>query len=213
MKKYILIAPSLLSADFSKLGKEVVDVSNAGADWIHFDIMDGLFVPNITMGPGIVRSVRGLSSKTFDVHLMIEDPYKFVGEFAKAGADIITFHVEACKDPLRTIKAIKANGTKAGISIKPKTPVSAITKFLHELDLILVMTVEPGFGGQSFMKDMMPKIEDLKKIFDNDIEVDGGINDKTAKEAVTAGANVLVAGTAVFGDADYAKAIRRLKSE
>jgi len=213
MKNKVLIAPSILSADFARLGDDVAEVSKAGADLIHVDVMDGVFVPNITMGPGIVKAIRGRSKKPFDVHLMIQDPAKYVGGFAEAGADIITFHIEAEKNPGKIIRAIRERGLKAGISVKPKTPVSSIKKYLTMVDMVLIMTVEPGFGGQSFMKDMVVKIEELRKIFKGDIEVDGGINYNTAKSVIKAGADILVAGTAVFGEKNYKYAIRRLKGE
>jgi len=209
----VLVAPSILSADFSKLGDEIKAVEKAEADWIHFDIMDGEFVPNLTIGPCVVRSVRKVSKIFFDVHLMIKDPLSYVKPFSKAGADLITFHIEACQEPLGIINAIKECNIKAGISIKPNTPASSVTEYLDKIDMILVMSVEPGFGGQSFMDSAIPKIKELRKVFRNDIQVDGGINPKNAKEVVRAGANVLVAGTSVFGSQDYKEAIRGLKGE
>lgn len=213
MAKKILVAPSILSADFSRLGEEVRNVRKAGADWIHVDVMDGVFVPNITIGPCIVKAIRDKTRIPFDVHLMIEDPINYVKEFSDAGADIITFHIEACKDPDKTIKAIRKNGKKVGVSIRPKTPLSSLKPYLNKVDMVLLMSVEPGFGGQSFMPGVLSRIRTLRMVYKKHIEVDGGINDKTAGSVIQAGANILVAGTAVFGNKDYRKAIRRLKGE
>jgi ribulose-phosphate 3-epimerase len=213
MKKKVLVAPSILSADFSRLGEEIKAIEKAGADWVHVDVMDGAFVPNITIGPLVVRSVKPLSGLFFDVHLMIDDPVKYVDQFADAGADLITFHIEACKDPKASIKKIRDKGKKVGVSIKPGTGISALDDILGDVDMVLVMTVEPGFGGQSFMPDMMEKIKDLKKKFNGYIQVDGGINKETASQAVNAGADVLVAGTAVFGQKDYSRAISEIRGE
>lgn len=207
----ILIAPSILSADFAKLGEEIRAVEAAGADWIHVDVMDGHFVPNITIGPVVVKSIRPITKLPLDVHLMIKNPERYVEPFAKAGSDIITFHVEVEEDPKEIIKLIKSFNKKAGISIKPKTDLKAIEHVLHMVDMVLVMTVEPGFGGQGFIFDAIPKIEELRKVFKKDIEVDGGINAMTACEVIKAGADILVAGTAVFGEKDYKEAIRRLR--
>ncbi len=212
MKK-ILIAPSILSADFSKLGEEIKKVEKAGADWVHIDVMDGVFVPNITVGPSVVKSIRRLTNLFFDVHLMIEKPERYIDQFVDAGSDLITFHIEACEAPLDMIKRIKDKGKKAGISIKPGTAVSALDKVLKHVDLILIMTVEPGFGGQSFMEDMLVKAENLKDRFTGYIEVDGGITPETSPKVINAGANVLVAGTAVFSQKSYAKAIKQLRGK
>lgn len=211
MVKKILVAPSLLSANFANLGEEIKKVKKAGADWLHIDVMDGHFVPNITVGPIVVKALRGITDLPLDVHLMIEDPEKYIDPFIKAGSDLITFHIETVKDADSVIRKIKDLGKKAGISIKPKTPVEDIKPFLEKVDLILVMSVEPGFGGQEFIEAAVPKISELRKIYNGDISVDGGINDKNAAEVISAGANILVAGNYVFGSKDIKEAIRRLK--
>lgn len=210
-KDKVLIAPSILSADFSRLGDEVKAIEKAGADWVHIDVMDGVFVPNITIGPLVVRAIRPCSKLFFDVHLMIENPGKYVDEFAKAGSDMITFHIEACTSPEEVIASIRKHGKKVGVSVKPGTSVTALDRVLDKVDMVLIMTVEPGFGGQSFMGDMLKKVAYLEEHFKGYIQVDGGINKDTAREAVNAGVNVLVAGTAVFGHKDYAIAIKELK--
>jgi len=216
-KKGILIAPSILSADFSKLGEEVGKVEKAGADWIHVDVMDGQFVPNITIGPLAVSALSKATKLPLDVHLMIERPEKYISKFAESGASIITVHSEACRDIKGLIKNIKSLGVKAGVSIKPKTPVSDILPVMDMLDLVLVMTVEPGFGGQKLIPDTIAKIEELKKhITENNlschIEVDGGINTKTGPAVVRAGATVLVAGNAIFSSSDPAFAVQEIKN-
>lgn len=207
----ILIAPSILSANFAKLGEEIKAVENSGADWIHIDIMDGHFVPNLTIGPVVVKSIRPVTKLPLDVHLMIENPEKYVESFVKAGADIITFHIEARGDPREVIKLIRYFKKKVGLSIRPKTGLEAIEPILSMVDMVLIMTVEPGFAGQEFMLEVLPKIEALRKIFRKDIQVDGGINESTASEARSNGANVIVAGTAVFGAKNYAEAIKKLR--
>lgn len=207
----VLIAPSILSADFSKLGQEIKDVEHAGADWIHIDVMDGHFVPNITIGPIVVKSIRPVTKLPLDVHLMIKNPQDYIESFVKAGSDIITFHIEAEESPKEIIKLIRYFKKKVGVSIKPKTDLKPIESILPMVDLVLIMTVEPGFGGQEFIFDCLTKIEELRKIFKKDIEVDGGINEATAAEVVKHGANILVAGTSVFGQKDYAKVIKRLR--
>jgi ribulose-phosphate 3-epimerase len=206
-----LIAPSILSANFAKLGDEIKAVEAAGADWIHIDVMDGHFVPNITIGPVVVKSIRPVTKVPLDVHLMIRNPLRYVEPFAKAGSDIITFHVEVDEDPKEIIKLVKSFHKKVGVSIKPGTDLKPIEQILHMVDMVLVMTVEPGFAGQEFIFDALPKVEELRKVFKKDIEVDGGINVMTAPEAIKAGANVLVAGTAVFGEKDYKEAIKKLR--
>ncbi|MFC4023198.1 ribulose-phosphate 3-epimerase [Oceanobacillus longus] len=207
------IAPSILSADFSKLGEEIKDVENGGADYIHVDVMDGHFVPNITIGPLIVEAIKPVTSLPLDVHLMIENPDTYIADFAKAGASIITVHQEASPHLHRTIQLIKANGTKAGVVINPATPVEMIKPILSEVDLVLIMTVNPGFGGQSFIHETLKKIEqiftwrkELNLTFE--IEVDGGVNTETAKLCTDAGADVLVAGSAVFNQSNRHQAIK-----
>lgn len=201
----IKIAPSMLSSDFAKLGEEVKNVSDAGADYIHLDIMDGVFVPNITFGAGVVKAIRPYSDKVFDVHLMIDNPLKYVEDFAKAGADVITFHLESNCCAHETIEKIHGCGCKAALSLKPCTPASAVFEFLPKIDMVLVMTVEPGFGGQCFMEDMMEKISLVKnEIVSNNynvsIQVDGGITEKTISAARSAGADIFVAGSSVFNE-------------
>jgi len=207
----ILIAPSILSADFSKLGQEIKDVEKAGADWIHIDVMDGHFVPNITMGAVVVKSIRPVTKLPLDVHLMISEPEKHVESFVKAGADIITFHIESEDDPKGIIKLIRYYKKKVGVSVKPKTDIKAIEPVLPMVDMVLVMTVEPGFGGQAFMFDCVSKIGEVRKIFKKDIQVDGGVSEMTAADVINAGANIIVAGTSVFGTKDYASAIKKLR--
>ena len=207
------IAPSLLAADFANLAAEIRKVETGGCDMLHVDVMDGHFVPNLTVGPFIVKAIRKITKLPLDTHLMIESPEKYVESFAQAGSDLITVHAEACPGNLSAVLAqIRKLGKKAGVSIRPATPLSAIEAHLKEVDLVLLMTVNPGFGGQSFMPEVLPKIEALRRIFKGDIEVDGGINKDTSKLTVKAGANVLVAGTAVFGSADVAQAIKDLRS-
>ncbi|MCL6730951.1 ribulose-phosphate 3-epimerase [Sphingomonas hankyongi] len=213
-----LISPSILSADFAKLGEEVRAIDAAGADWIHVDVMDGHFVPNITIGPGVVKAIRPHSSKPFDVHLMISPVDNFLDAFAEAGADMITVHPEAGPHLHRTIQRIKALGKKAGVSLNPATPAKMLDYVLEELDLVLVMSVNPGFGGQKFIPSQLKKIEAVanrvaKENLRVDIEVDGGIDPQTAPQAVSAGATVLVAGTAAFrgGPGVYAANIQALR--
>lgn len=212
----ILIAPSVLSADFSRLGEEVRAVEAGGADLIHVDVMDGRFVPNITVGPLVVRALRGVTNLPLDVHLMIVEPEKFVEEFARAGADIITVHAEASTHLQRTLRQIRELGAKAGVSLNPHTPVDVLEWVLPDVDLILIMTVNPGFGGQAFIPQMLEKIRRVRTLvdgsgFDVDVEVDGGIKVDNVSEVVRAGANVLVSGSGIFGTSDYAATIREMK--
>ncbi|WP_413380055.1 ribulose-phosphate 3-epimerase [Alkalihalobacillus sp. 1P02AB] len=214
----IKIAPSILSADFAKLAKDIKEVEQGGADYIHVDVMDGHFVPNITIGPLVVESIRPVTNLPLDVHLMIENPDLYIEAFAKAGADIISVHVEACPHLHRTIHLIKEHGVKPGVVINPATPVSAIEPIIKDVSLVLLMTVNPGFGGQSFIESVLPKITEVKNLADKfnlslDIEVDGGVNPETAKLCVEAGANVLVAGSAIYNQADRGQAIKAIRGE
>ncbi len=211
MNRTLKIAPSLLAADFSNLGAEIRRVEEAGCDMLHLDVMDGHFVPNITIGPFIVRAIRKITKLPLDTHLMIENPENFVAEFAKAGSDHITIHAEATKDLGALLAQLGKLNVGRGVSLKPATPLAGIEAHLKDIDMVLLMTVNPGFGGQSFMRDVMPKVEALRRIYAGNIQVDGGINKDTSKESVRAGANVLVAGTAIFGRPDTAQAIRELR--
>jgi ribulose-phosphate 3-epimerase len=213
----IKLAPSILSADFARLGEQIDEVARAGADYIHVDVMDGHFVPNITIGAPVVAAIRRVTSLPLDVHLMIEHPERYISDFVKAGADIITVHVEASPHLQSTIRLIKELGVRAGVSLNPPTPLSAVDEFIHHVDLVLVMSVNPGFGGQSFIPETLPRIEKMRKMIDDrrpgiELEVDGGINAENAPDIVEAGADVLAAGNSIFRAEDgISGAMQRLR--
>ena len=214
----VFIAPSLLAANFANLEKDIIEAEQAGIKILHLDIMDGHFVPNLTMGPPVVKSIRNMTNMIFDVHLMLTDPIDFIEPFAKSGADHITFHIESNSDVAKTIKLIKEHSMTVGLCVKPNTPIEKIYPYLEEIDLVLIMTVEPGFGGQSFMSDMLPKAEKLREKIkalkkDIHIQIDGGIGVATITKAADAGANIMVAGNSIFRDKDGIKsAISSLRS-
>jgi ribulose-phosphate 3-epimerase len=213
----VKLAPSILSADFSRLGEQVKLVEESGVEYLHIDVMDGHFVPNITIGPLIVEALRPYSKLVFDVHLMIENPDRYIADFVKAGADIISVHVETCQHLHRSIQNIKASGAKAAVALNPATPLNTIEYVLNNLDMVLLMTVNPGFGGQKFIPEVLPKISSLAKMIQRtgkniDIQIDGGINPQNAGEVVLAGANVLVAGSAIFAAPDVPAAVAALRA-
>ncbi|MDD3401906.1 MAG: ribulose-phosphate 3-epimerase [Hespellia sp.] len=204
------LAPSILSADFKELGAEIKKTEEGGAEYLHFDVMDGMFVPNISFGAPVLKSIQGHTKQVLDVHLMVTEPIRYIEVFAKAGADIITVHAEACQDLQATVAAIRRQGVKAGVTIKPATPVAAIAPVLDQVDMVLIMSVEPGFGGQKFMPESLDKVRELKKMIDEknlsvDIEIDGGVTVDNAAEIAEAGVNVFVAGSSVFGGDIVAK--------
>jgi len=212
----VKIAPSILSANFAKLGEEILDVERGGADYIHVDVMDGHFVPNITIGPLIIEAIRPVTKLPLDVHLMIEKPDQYIEQFVKAGADIITVHVEACTHLHRTIQTIKSFGIKAGVVLNPATPVSTIEQIIDDVDMVLLMTVNPGFGGQKFIQSVVPKIKQVANLIKErnlsvEIEIDGGVDEHTAKICIEAGATVLVAGSAVYNKEDRKEAIAKIR--
>ena len=212
----IKIAPSILAADFAKLGEEVLEVEKAGADWIHVDVMDGHFVPNISFGPIVLNAIRPLTKLPMDVHLMIENPDQYIEEFAKAGADFITVHVEACPHLHRTIQLIRSFGVKPGVVLNPHTPIETIQHVLEDIDLVLFMTVNPGFGGQKFIHSVVPKVKQLSDIIKEkglsiEIEIDGGINEETIVACAEAGATVFVAGSAIYSKKDRAHALQAIR--
>jgi len=211
-----IVSPSLLAADFTRLGEELEKIHKAGAAYIHLDVMDGIFVPNISFGPPVISSLRKVSPLIFDVHLMITDPKRYIDAFLKAGADIITIHFESCENPLEVIEYIRSREARAGISIKPATPVSAIHHLISKVDMVLIMTVEPGFGGQKLIHETIPKIRELKQFvlsrnLQTDIQVDGGVTPENLHLLTAAGANVIVAGSSVFGDPKPSRIIEKMK--
>jgi ribulose-phosphate 3-epimerase len=214
----VLIAPSILSADFARLGAEVTELERSGADWVHVDVMDGRFVPNLTIGPLVVKALRGVTKLPLDVHLMIVEPERYVEAFAEAGADIITVHAEACQHLHRLVQQIRALGKRAGVALNPHTPEDVLRYVIEQLDLVLVMSVNPGFGGQDFIPAVLPKIERIRAMIAASgkpvhLEVDGGVKPGTARQVIQAGADVLVAGSAVFNATSYAQAISALRAE
>ncbi|MBX3466953.1 MAG: ribulose-phosphate 3-epimerase [Planctomycetes bacterium] len=214
MTRPIIIAPSILSSDFARLAEEAARMEAAGADWLHVDVMDGHFVPNLTIGPPVVKALRQVTTLPLDCHLMITDPHTYGPQFLEAGADLVTFHVEVEGDLRALCRTIRAAGKRAGVAVRPRTPLDRVLPLLDDLDMVLVMTVEPGFGGQAYMRDMAPKLEALRAAIGDrpiDVQVDGGLNPETVRHAASLGANVIVAGSAVFRAPDPAAAIAALR--